>query len=183
MAIKTANGSPANRGKFAEKKVKEILEHFEKRNMTFTYNRCLDAHAAGGRFPAQAGDFQAFALASYVLIDGKDSVEALRIPTAEGLPASRNFIIEVKEVAHERLLPPKNYSADKVARVQKRALAGTEALVVVLHKVPSFVYRLVPFEVFTKRPAKGSWDLSAYPTYLDVRALQAALGEWMGVRV
>jgi hypothetical protein len=178
--VKTANGGPANRGKYCEKKVKEILEYFEKRNMTFTYNRCLDAHAAGGRFQAQAGDFQAFVK---LTVAYSFECAGLTKPVSgqDWFQASRNFILECKEVAHSHLLPPKNYSADKVARVQKRVLAGTEAIVVVLHKKPTFVYRLVPFSVFTQRPARGSWDLSAYPTYLDVHALQKALGEFMGV--
>jgi hypothetical protein len=178
MPVKTANGGPANRGKYCEKKVKDILDHFEKRNMTFTYNRCLDAHAAGGRFPAQAGDYQAFSKRTYTL---EPHTLGQQFEPIHGIPMSRNFILECKEVAHSHLLPPKNYSADKVARVQKRVLAGTEAIVVVLHKKPTFVYRLVPFSVFTQRPARGSWDLSAYPTYLDVHALQKALGEFMGV--
>lgn len=171
--------SAANRGKYAEKQVDKILKAFNTQCATFTYNRVPDAHAAGGRFAPQAGDFQAFIKSTYTLYPNE---VGRQFEPIHGLTMSRNFIIEVKEVKHARLLPPKNYSEDKVARVQKRVMAGTEAIVVVLHKDPTFVYRLVPFEVFAKRPERGSWDLSAYPTYLDTRALEAALAEWMGVK-
>jgi len=153
---------PANRGKSAERIVREILDGFNTRVAGFCFNRNLDAHAAGGRFPAQAGDYQAF----YLDKDGYLEKMFWR---------SRNFIIEVKEVAHDFRLPQKNYSADKVARVQKRVMAGTEAIVAILHTTTG-LWRLVPFALFTgERPT--SWVLSEYP-YVDI---ESALAEFMGV--
>ena len=51
--------SPANRGKYAEGKVRDYLKELDSAHVKFTFNRNLDAHAAGGRFQSQAGDFQA----------------------------------------------------------------------------------------------------------------------------
>lgn len=169
--------SSANRGKVAEKKVREILDGFNKRVASFTFNRVPDAHMAGGRFPAQAGDFQAFfrdGRMAYVVLSQHPIGPTIELKDAAPFRPSRNFIIEVKETSFDFRLPAKNYSADKVARVQVRVWAGTEAVVVVLHKTTG-LWRLVPFSVFTER--KPSWDLRAYP-HVDI---EAALAEFMGV--
>lgn len=156
--------APANRGKYAEGKIKDYLKLLEASHMSFTYNRVQDAHAAGGRFTPQAGDFQAFSLIeSAAPIDG-------------AYPKSRNFLIEVKELKHDFRLPHASYSADKVARVQKRVLAGSEAIVMLYHSTTK-LWRAVPFAVFTDRSTGGSWDLRAYPTG-DYRT---ALSEFLGV--
>lgn len=157
----TKSNGPGSRGKSAEKQVREILDAFSDRVAGFCANRVPDAHMAGGRFPAQAGDFQAFHLRK----DNELQPMFWR---------SRNFIIEVKEVKHDFRLPQKNYSADKVGRVQKRVWAGTEAVVAVLHTTTQ-LWRLVPFVVFTTRAP--SWDLSAFP----IVDIEAALAEFMGV--
>lgn len=157
--------SSANRGKYAEGKVKDYLKLLEAAHMDFTFNRVQDAHAAAGRFVPQPGDFQAFHLLE---------------PATNGYkfcyPKSRNFIIEVKELKHDFRLPHASYSADKVARVQKRVRAGTEAIVILYHTTAK-VWRAVPFEVFTDRSVGGSWDLREYPT-VDYRT---ALSEFLGV--
>lgn len=166
----------ANRGKQAEKEIRAILNDMNRLNVGFTFDRVPDAHAAGGRFQPLAGDYQAFVKGSYAVSQGDTGYTLLWAPGGEGAPASRNFLIEVKEVKHDFRLPHKNYSEDKVARVQKRVWAGSEAIVPVLHTTTG-EWRLVPFEVFTKRSG-GSWDLSAYPP-VDIRA---ALAEFMGVK-
>jgi hypothetical protein len=152
----------ADQGKSAEKKVRDYLDLLDKAHVAFTFNRNQDAHAAGGRFVPVAGDFQAFGL--YLR-------KAASVGVSESLPAcSRNFILEVKEVQHDFRLPYKNYSADKVARVQKRVLAGAEPLVLIRF-MPRDEWRAVPFEVFRNRneaTPSGSWDLSAYP-FVDYR--------------
>lgn len=171
MPIPKKSG-PANRGKTAEKAVRKLLDKFNDNVAGFTFNRNLDAHAAGGRFPAQAGDFQAFVKGHYTT--GRVWAPGLVTDPGTHLNASRNFIIEVKEVAHDFRLPQKNYSADKVGRVQKRVWAGTEAVVAVLHTTTGF-WRLVPFEVFTVRAP--SWDLSRHP----IVEIESALGQFLGV--
>lgn len=165
--------SSANRGKSAESQVRAVLEGFNTRVAGFTFNRVPDAHMAGGRFPAQAGDYQAFRKLANVTQMGAGTPPQMF--SATEVPQSRNFIIEVKEVAHAYRLPQKNYSADKVARVQKRVWAGTEAVVAVLHTTTG-LWRLVPFAVFTVRPP--SWDLSSYAP-VDI---ETALAEFMGVK-
>lgn len=165
---------PANRGKSAERQVHDVLDTFNSRIAGFCFNRVPDAHAAGGRFPAQAGDFQAFLRGEY-MPRGVDSCEEIVWNFSKHGPHSRNFIIEVKETAHEYRLPSKNYDEGKVGRVQKRVWAGTEAVVAVLH-TGSKVWRLVPFEVFTER--KPSWDLTIYPVTADI---EGALAKFLGI--
>ena len=162
----------ANKGKSAEKIIRDILDTFNSRVAGFTFNRVPDAHMAGGRFPAQAGDFQAFRKLANVNQMGAGTPPQMFSMTE--VPQSRNFIVEVKEVKHDFRLPQKNYSEDKVARVQKRVWAGTEAVVAVLHTTTG-LWRLVPFAVFTER--RPSWDLSGY-AHVDI---EAALAEFMGV--
>lgn len=168
--------SSANRGKVAEKKVNDALKSMNDHNAGFTFNRQPDAHAAGGRFQPLPGDFQAFCLGHY----NAGRVWTLGPATDPGLhlPAPRNFIIEVKEVKHDFRVPAKNYSEDKVARVQKRVWAGTEAIVAVLHTT-TMQWRLVPLEVFVDR-SKPSWDLRGFPA-LEVPIGQA-LADWMEVK-
>jgi hypothetical protein len=166
----------ADRGKSAEKVVHGVLDGFNERVKGFTFNRVPDAHAAGGRFPAQAGDFQAFRKMTVTIHPHEIGQQFEPI---SGFPMSRNFIIEVKEVkivgnaSHN--LPAKNYDAGKVGRVQKRVWAGTEAIVVIRF-MPMNVWRAVPFEVFTTRPV-GSWKLEGYP----VVDLETALAGFMGI--
>lgn len=166
---------PANRGKVAEAAVKKFLKDTEGAIMEFTFNRCLDAHAAGGKFPAQAGDFQAFLQGSLHLTVAEKGVTALWSRSPGGVPCPRNFIIEVKEVKHDFRLPHGNYSPDKVARVSKRVLAGTEAIVVVLHTTTK-QWRAVPFAFFQTRTG-GSWDLRQF----EPVDMPTALREFFGI--
>ncbi len=165
----------ANRGKKAEKDVRTILTDIEKYDMDFTFNRNLDAHAAGGRFPAQTGDFQAFRAGHYVIGKSDDGIDVYWVPgLGDGPPGNRNFIVEVKEVKHDFRLPHANYSADKVARVEKRVRAGTEAIVMVLHTTTG-LWRAVPHAVFTEHVG-GSWDLRAWPIVSPDEALKTFFG-------
>lgn len=163
------SSSPADRGKAAEGQVKDHLKALNDRHMHFCYNRNLDAHAAGGKFQAQAGDFQAFSR-----VESK-----MRDEWNNPVHSSRNFIIEVKEVKHDFRLPHGNYSVDKVARVEKRVHSGTEAIVLVrFTKAPVPYWRAVPHEVFRTRTG-GSWDLSAYP----IVDMKKALSDFLGVHL
>ena len=160
---------PANRGKYAEGKVRDHLVVLSDDNASFTFNRNPDAHAAGGRFVPVAGDFQAFRQAGTAYMrEVQMGVGVLTTYTDIPVRYSRNFIIEVKEVAHAFRLPYKNYSTDKVGRVKAREWAGSECLVLVCHRLPKQkpYWRAVPQSFFYDRdPAKpsGSWDLSAFP--------------------
>lgn len=138
----------ANRGKYAEGKVREHLKALEAAHANFTFERVYDAHAAGGRAQPQPGDFRAF-------YQPRNGWEA---QGGEGqTPASRNWLIEVKEVKHDYRLPHANFSPDKVARMHKGALSGREPIVLVYH-TEAKIWRNVPFAVFLKREG-GSWDL------------------------
>lgn len=175
--------SHANRGRYAEGKVREHLVVLSDTRSSFCFNRNLDAHAAGGRFPPQAGDFQAFLSGCwYPQFSSIDWIPGGSTKMWVGsFAGSRNFIIEVKEVAHATRLPYKNYSSDKVSRVKAREWAGTECLVLICHKLPKAkpVWRAVPQAFFYDRdPAKpsGSWDLSSFPTVDHKVAIDTFLG-------
>ena len=62
--------------------------------------------------------------------------------------------------------------------MQKRVLAGSEAIVILYHSEDK-VWRLVPFAVFTERTG-GSWDLREYEA-MPHRAAMLALREFLGV--
>jgi len=141
----------ANRGRYAENKVREHLKAIEARWSNFTFNRNQDAHAARGAFVAVPGDFQAFK-------GWSDDA---------GQPRHESYILEVKEVAHASRLPYKNYSADKVARIRVRELCNCRCLVLVCHRAGGKIFwRAVPQNFFYTRNEQtpsGSWDLSEFP--------------------
>ncbi len=165
--------APANRGKYAEGEIKKYLKLLNDSHMNFTYNRNPDAHAAGGRFVPVAGDFQAFHQVGTAWVRDVDHED--QSYTDRPVPLARNFIIEVKEVAHDFRLPHANYSADKVARVEKRCKAGTEAIVMIYHTKLK-TWRAVPQAVFNDRSTGGSWDLRAHEPVDFKRALSEFLG-------
>lgn len=139
--------SAANRGRYTEDKVRDVLKKFEENHLRFTFNRIPDAHAAGGKAQPQAGDFQSFYQTE--------------------LGSSKNHLIEAKETEHPTRLPYKNFSPDAVARAHKRQLAGSEVIVLVCCK-PLKEWRLIPLDFFRERNAatpSGSWVLTGYPTF------------------
>lgn len=139
MATKKPN--PANRGKEAEKEVRKILEKFSAKWAAFDYERMYDARSAGGRFPAQVGDFSWFC----------------------GIPHNYKFgVIEVKEVEHDFRLPSKNFS--QVPKCRKRQLAGGVIVVLVNHTTTG-LWRMPPFQHFAENAGAPSWDLSGFPTF------------------
>ena len=132
--------SAANRGKKAEGVVKKLLNGFEEKVLGFVGIRQPDAHAAGGRFTPQPGDFACFRKIGEV---------------------SRNWLLEVKEVGHSYRLPHGNFTPEAVARMQKRQLAGSECLMLIFHTKDG-VWRAPPFDLFRTRQG-GSWDLRDFP--------------------
>lgn len=145
------------RGKWAETEVRKVLQGMSDADLHFCFNRTLDARSAGGRFPAQAGDFQSFKLYRQGLANLGDY--------------STNGLIEVKEVEHAFRLPFKNLDEDSYARMHKRELAGSRVLVLIAHRWPdtkpsAVVWRALPLSYFADRSkvkGVGSWDLSAVP--------------------
>lgn len=131
------------RGKYAEKKVREALEDFAENNPNFDWERILDARSAGGRFPARPGDFGFFGI-------------------------NLHGLIEVKEVKHDFRLPHKNLSTNQVAKLKKRKAAGGNTLIIVYHTTTK-KYRALPLEFFLVREG-GSWDLSEWPEFNDIKA-------------
>ena len=136
----------ARRGKVAEGKVRDYLRALEDSTMQFTFNRIGDAGAAGGAFAAQSGDYQAFGW-------------------------GKNWLIEVKELQHAYRLPHASFGAEQVARMQKRALAGTVPVVLIYHRNEK-VWRCPPFATFATRVG-GSWDFRNLETSTLAEIMEA----------
>jgi hypothetical protein len=124
-----------NNGTLAEGKVQKFLAAKSEQTASFCFERILDAKAAGGRFRAQAGDFQAFS-------------------------PGKNWLLEVKSVAHDFRLPHGNFEAGQRARMAKRALAGT-ICVVLFYSTTLKLWRLAPLSFFSNLDG-GSWDLRSF---------------------
>lgn len=138
------------RGKHAEKAVREYLETVNNRIAEFEFERIYDARAAGGRFPARTGDFVLIMPLSYVTL-------------------------EVKEVDHESRLPKKNFKNDQIARLHKRQLAGGTVEILVFH-APSRTWRAPCLDFFLSRLHDSSWDLSGFASFVSCgQALESKL--------
>lgn len=134
MAAKMSAGQ---RGKFAEKKVREYLEKVDQQLVHFDYERVSDARSAGGRgAKTVVGDFMFFT------------------PELHG-------VIEVKEIGHDFRIPAKNIT--QLPKLRKRLLAGGRCYVVVYHTTTQ-LWRCIPAEELELRTT-GSWDLRDFPTY------------------
>lgn len=155
--VATVAQDKGQRGKWAEGEVRDVLKAMSDADKHFAFNRNLDARSAGGRFPAQAGDFQWF---------------YLHPPTGD----TYNGIVEVKEVQHLRLLPFKNLDTDSAGRMQKREWAGSQVLILVAHRLPKMAskdvkWRAADLSYFADRSKEkgvGSWDMSDVP-FVDYR--------------
>ena len=130
----------ANRGKYAEGKVKAELKKLEAANCT--HHRFPDAHS--GSFVTAPADF-------LILQNGR-----LRL-------------LEVKQVEHGERLAYGNFSPEQVNRMFMWHHAGADTWVLVYH-VPHKAWRLIPADWFRNRPLKtvtdksiGSWVLTEFP--------------------
>ena len=137
--------STATRGRKAEARVFEWLT-LKASMADFDFTRIADAKA--GSMKAAMADFEA-------------------------LEAGTAHLVEVKEVDHTTRLPFKNFSADKVARVRKRQLAGAKCSVIVCFTPldvsgrgwrNALAWRVAPVDFFLHKPeGAGSWVLSEFP--------------------
>jgi len=140
------------RGKWAEGQVKKWMDARSKADARFAFNRYPDARA--GSLQTAPSDFEA---------------------SNHGV----HFKVEVKEVTipaerKSRIVPEKNFSADKVARMVKWQLAGDQCWVIVCHR-PMDEWRLVPLEVFATYPRPASWDVWDFTAYTSLSELMNRL--------
>jgi hypothetical protein len=133
--------------------VRKYLEELNQQIAAFDFERRYDARSAGGKFPAQAGDYGYW---------------RKLYPTPERVIKTSGFI-EAKETEQDFRLPQKNFSKEKISRLVKKQWAGANIVVLVLHTGLG-QWRCPPFSIFEKNPAAPSWDLSAYPLYGSVEA-------------
>ncbi len=162
----------ANRGKYAEGKVAEFLTEWKRKVAGFTFNRVLDAHASKGSMSSpQPGDFQWFLRGTYTLHPHK---LGRQFEPIQGLPFTRNGLIEVKEVEHTHRLPYKNFETAQVGRMQIREMAGSEPLVLIAFRAKGqrgAIWRSPPLSVFAARNPQtpsGSWDLYDFDAFTEV---------------
>ena len=139
----------ADRGKYAEGKVKAELKRLEAANCA--HHRFPDRRA--GSFVTAPADFMF-------------------------LQSGVFRLLEVKQVQHDFRLSYQNFGADQVARLKMWQAAGAKAWVLVCF-MPSKTWRLASVDYFTDRVLKsatgkpvGSWDMRDVP----VCTLPQALG-------
>lgn len=128
----------ANRGKSAEKSVKDWMTARSDADARFAFHRHPDPHA-GSLQPVPA-DYE-------VMYSGQ------------------HYLIEVKEVkaaaaSGSRRLPQANFSADKVARMRKWHIAGSSSWVLVHHTAVG-EWRMIPVHLFAP-PRPASWNITSY---------------------
>jgi len=141
----------ANRGKSAEKAIATYLSELSQKVAAFDWHRQYDARSAGGRFPAQPGDFAFYSAAS---------VGFFKIPS--------HGLIEVKEVEHDYRLPKKNFEKEQIAKLRKRELAGGK-IAVVVNFTTTKKWVLVPLKFFRENLDLPSWDLRGFKQYDKAR--------------
>ena len=132
----------ANRGVYAEKKVKEYLDGWQGRSNYREFNRMTDSKAAGRIIKAAAADFDYYCVT-------KDM-------------ARFHGLIEVKETEHAYRL-----SRDKVTqlpRVRKRQKCGGKSYVVIYHS-RTYQWRVATVPYLAETGDKGSWNLTNMPSF------------------
>jgi hypothetical protein len=135
----------ANRGVFAEKKVKEYLDKWLEADPKREYSRLTDAKAAGRIIKAAKADFEYFAW-------------PLGMTCIHGL-------IEVKETEHEYRLGRDRLT--QLPALRKREKCGGSSAVLVYHSTLK-AWRAVGIEYLSKQGDKGSWNLTEFPTFSAV---------------
>lgn len=140
------------RGKWAESKVRDWMKKRSDTDAHFAFNRYPDARA--GSLQTAPSDFEASCRGLHYKVEVKEVT----------IPAARK----------SRIVPEKNFSADKVARMVKWQLAGDQCWVIVCHR-PMDEWRLVPLDVFSVKPRPSSWDVLDWPPYKKLDDLMIRL--------
>lgn len=143
------------RGKYAENKVKEVLEKLALK-MGFAYYRIPDARE-GAKKEAPA-DFMTSEREGHY---------------------SQLTLVEVKEVAHDYRLPKKNFESAQRARMRMWEAAGAEGWLLILHTNLN-KWRKLPLNYFDGDFSEsGSWNLEEIP----LQTLKECMTEIYGAKV
>lgn len=157
----------ASRGKKAEEAVSKFLKRQKDNIASFDYQRQYDARSAGGRFQSQVGDYLLFRARKYQTERGEE------------LYTIRHGVLEIKQVHHDFRLPNKNFSAEQIAKIRRREMAGADALILVFHTTTQ-TWRAPPFSIFRDEPNAPSWDLSPYHAFeTTAEALSYSAGQFV----
>lgn len=131
----------ANRGVYAEKKVKAFLEEWVLASTTRDFSRMTDSKAAGRIIKAAPADYEYF--------------NASMVGAAHGY-------VEVKETEHEYRL-----ARDKVSQLpilRKREKCGCTSFVLIYHSTLK-QWRAVTVKELAETGDKGSWNLTHRPLF------------------
>lgn len=145
----------ADRGLYAESKVKSYLEWWVALDTHREFNRLVDTKAAGRIIKAAPADFEYFGI-------GGDGV-------------AQHGLIEVKQTEHEYRL-----ARDKVSqlpRLRKREKCGGTSYVLVYHSTVKR-WRCVGVAYLANGGDKGSWNLSEEPTFTTCADALAHRDPW-----
>ncbi len=138
--------SIGQRGKRAEKSVRDILDAWNVSHANFAYERLADARSVGGRIKAQLSDYTVW-------------FQGVSIP------------LEVKSIGHTCRLPKDNL--DQLPRLKKVALAGAFPTVLI-HFTTIDQWRIAPASYF--QFGVPSWDMSDLPVYPDAKSALVSTG-------
>lgn len=142
--------SIGTRGKASEKKFRDWCKARSDAHASFAFYRFPDARA--GSLVVVPSDF-------------------------EVLQQRQHYNIEIKEVNHTHLLPKKNFSKDKIARMRKFEMAGSNCVIMV-YFVDCKLWRVAPVSWFFERMNEaGSWDMSDMPVLSFVEAVEKIFGD------
>lgn len=149
--------SIGNRGKWAEKQVRDFLEALNNDRLDFAYHRLPDPRAARGVLAAQPSDFMA---------QVGDSVAG----------KATFYFIEVKETEHDYRLPYTKIR--QYAILRKWMLAGAMPFVITFHSIIEKWRVMFLDELVERREAAtgntASWDLRDFNTYSTLDEALAA---------
>lgn len=143
----------ANRGEYAEGKVREYLAKWQKATNYREANRLTDTKSAGRIIKSAAADFEYF------------------LEDCIGKP--QHGLIEVKQTEHDYRL-----ARDKVpqlAWLRKREKCGGRSFVVVYHSTIKR-WRIVSVPYLANEGDKGSWNLQEFPAYVTCGDALATVG-------
>lgn len=144
----TRTETRANQGKYAENKVRQLLDKLNAEYVFFDFERIYDARS-GVKLPRVA-DYQFY------------------------LPAQHG-VIEVKKVEHAYRLPVKNFQPGQLARMNKRRLAGGHVFTLVLFQTTG-KWRCPGLDYLMAGMEAPSWDMRELPEYDSVKAALEANG-------
>lgn len=127
--------SVGERGKYAEKQVRDLFDKLNTENSSFAYERVVDARAARGAVGKALSDFLVWSNPYNIPLEVKSTLHKLRLPSS---------------------------AITQLPRLKKVAMAGAKPYVLVYFKTLD-AWRVAPASWFEF--GVPSWDMSELPTH------------------